>query len=143
MRKQLEEALEVGDVLLDVQPKPLDTLSEDGMAVGPESESTPEEEVPADQMMSKDPEWSFDDEIFVGGREKTKLMSCTRRKILISWPCEILIKNTLSVKSGGQELARKAGLKMMWNQVCQSRPTAIDELKFLKMMTRLQIILFL
>ena len=98
MRKQLEEALEVGDVLLDVQPKPLDTLSEDGMAVGPESESPPEKEVPADQMMSKDPEWSFDNEIFVGGREKTKLMSCTRRKILITWPCEILIKNTLSIK---------------------------------------------
>ena len=54
-------------------------------------------------------------------------MSCTTRKILISWPCEILIKNTLGVKSGSQELARKAGLKKMWNQVCQSRPTAIDE----------------
>ena len=38
------------------------------MAVGPESESTPEEEVPADQMMSKDPEWSF-----VTGFEKSRL----------------------------------------------------------------------
>ena len=56
MRKQLKEALEAEDVLLDVQPKALDTLSEDGMAVGPKSESTPKEEVPADQMMSQDPE---------------------------------------------------------------------------------------
>ena len=42
-RKQLEKELEAGDVLLNVQLKALDTLSEDGMAVGPESESTPEE----------------------------------------------------------------------------------------------------
>ena len=48
MRKQLEEALEAGDLLLDVQSKALDTLSEDDMAVGPESESTPKEEVLAD-----------------------------------------------------------------------------------------------
>ena len=34
-------------------------------------------------MMSQDPEWSFDDEIFMGGREKTKLMSCTTNKTLI------------------------------------------------------------
>ena len=61
MIKQLEEALEAGDLPLDVQPKALDTLSEDGIAVWPESESTPKEEVPADQTMSQDPEWSFDD----------------------------------------------------------------------------------
>ena len=80
VRKQLEEELEAGDVLLDVQPKALETLSEEGMAVGPEAKPTPEKEAPADQMMSLDPEWSSDDEIFVGGREKAKLIKGKKRK---------------------------------------------------------------
>ena len=44
MRKQLEEELEAGGVLLDVQPKALEILSEEGMAVGPEAKPTPEKE---------------------------------------------------------------------------------------------------
>ena len=80
VRKQLEEELEAGDVLLDIQPKALETLPEDGMAVGPDAKPTPEKEAPADQMMSLDPEWSFDDEIFVGGREKAKLTKGQKRR---------------------------------------------------------------
>ena len=36
MRKQLEEELEAGDELLDVQLKAPEILSEDGIAVGPD-----------------------------------------------------------------------------------------------------------
>ena len=80
MRKQLEEKLEAGDVLLDDQLKAPETLSEDGIAVGPNTETTPEEEAPADQMMSQDLEWSFADEIFEGRKEKTKLTKGAKRR---------------------------------------------------------------
>ena len=69
MRKQLEEELEAGDVLLDVQLKASETLCEDDIAVGPDTETTTEEEAPADQVMSQDLKWSFADEIFEGGKE--------------------------------------------------------------------------
>ena len=73
MRKQLEEELEAGDELLDVQLKAPETLSEDGIAVGPDTETTLEEEAPADQMMSQDLGWSFDDEILRGETRKQNL----------------------------------------------------------------------
>ena len=59
--------------LPDVQLKAPETLSEGGIAVRPDTETTPKEEAPADQMMSQNLKSSFNDEIFEGGKEETKL----------------------------------------------------------------------